>query len=397
LTPQRGPSIGVLGGGPPAAIDPVGTLWPAAAAWTVEWWIGADDRWRVPEHEVAVRQQRVQQSAVVETAMRVPGGDAVLQVYAVAGTGAPVVLDVENRSPAPFVVAFVVRGASRIVADERVASIDDAFGLTWARAPSRWARTVGAPVLVPVTTGRAESGAFPATRDRAGRLEVAFLHPVAHRTTLRTVLTHGKGVPVPDVRALPDAATVAAGWRRQLDRGMQVQLPDRALEARVRESRTEVLLRGQARRPDPAVVAALEDWGFVDEAEAAWRRLGARDRRSAATRPAVGSWSELDAIADPARLLLAVRRLLVDDPRRPGTVTLLAEHPAPWRGQPVEVRDAPVTGGTLSYAVRWHGARPALLWTAPPGADLRIPGLDPTWRSDAPSGDALLAPVGGAA
>jgi hypothetical protein len=55
------------------------------------------------------------------------------------------------------------------------------------------------------------------------------------------------------------------------------------------------------------------------------------------------------------------------------------------------VHDAPTRHGPLSYAVRWHGARPALLWEAPPGVRLRAPGLDPTWSSETTRGDALLA------
>jgi hypothetical protein len=48
--------------------------------------------------------------------------------------------------------------------------------------------------------------------------------------------------------------------------------------------------------------------------------------------------------------------------------------------------------------MRWHGERPALLWelVPRPGAgpvQLRIPGLDPAWSTNAPSGDALLSPL----
>jgi hypothetical protein len=145
------------------------------------------------------------------------------------------------------------------------------------------------------------------------------------------------------------------------------------------------------------VVAALEDWGFDAEAGAAWRRLGIRDRRRAATRPEPSSWRDAARLADDAAFLVAARRLLVDD--RPGTrdVTLLAEWPAAWRGLPLEVRDAPVAGGTLSFAIRWHGARPALLWDAPGGVTITVPVLDPHWTSSVPRGEALLAPVEGAA
>jgi len=94
-----------------------------------------------------------------------------------------------------------------------------------------------------------------------------------------------------------------------------------------------------------------------------------------------------------------VRRLLVhDDARDPSRpVALCAEFPVAWRGQPVEVRDAPVAGGAVSYAVRWHGARPALLWDAPEGVAVRMPGLDPTWTSGPATGEALLGPADSAA
>lgn len=390
-------SVGVIGGGPPAAVDPVGTLVPAGAGWTCEWWVGADDRWHLPANEIAVRQERVSNVPVVETAMRVPGGDAVQRVYGTSAPAHPIVVEIENRSPAPFVAAFVVRGAARVGASGAHASVDRAFTLSWPRAPSRWARTVGAPVQMPVVTGRAEAGPFPESRDRGGRLEVAFLHPVAHRTTLRMAVTRSRTAPDLEVKRLPDAERVATGWRRVLDRGMQVQIPDRPLEARLRSARAEVLLRAQRSHPTSTDFAALEDWGFDDEAREVWRRLGGRDRRRAATRGAPTSWAALAAVVDDAELLVAARRLLVDDPPDgTGPVALCVEHPEEWRGQPVEVRNAPVAGGALSYAVRWHGDRPALLWDAPIGVTVRSPGLDPRWESDSATGEALLAAVRGA-
>jgi len=45
----------------------------------------------------------------------------------------------------------------------------------------------------------------------------------------------------------------------------------------------------------------------------------------------------------------------------------------------------------LSFAVRWHGPRPALLWEAPAGVTLRAPSLDPGWSSHETAGETLLA------
>jgi hypothetical protein len=72
-------------------------------------------------------------------------------------TGAPIVIEVENASPAPFVLALVVRGAGQVAVDGVTARIDRQFALTTPRAPSRWATTTAAPVQLPVTTGHAQT------------------------------------------------------------------------------------------------------------------------------------------------------------------------------------------------------------------------------------------------
>ena len=55
------------------------------------------------------------------------------------------------------------------------------------------------------------------------------------------------------------------------------------------------------------------------------------------------------------------------------------------------MHDAPTRGGRVSYAVRWHGARPALLWECERPIRLRAPGLDPGWSTTEARGETLLA------
>ena len=103
-------------------------------------------------------------------------------------------------------------------------------------------------------------------------------------------------------------------------------------------------------------------------------------------------------------------RLLVDVPddggsnspscSRPIRRYLLAAHwPAAWLGQPVEVHDVPTRIGTVSWAVRWHGERPALLWDVVPhdpegqAPSVTAPGLDPAFTATQWRGETLLAPV----
>ena len=386
--------VGVLGGSIRADVDALGNVAPHHTTWHLDWWIGADDRWRMPARETAVRQVQVDDVPVVQTAMRVPGGDAIERVYGVGIGGRDViVLEIENASPAPFVAALVVRGAQSVAVEDAGVVVDRGTALVAPRAPSRWAVARGGTTEVEVCSGAARSGPFPATQDRAGRIEAALLHPVPHRTTLRVGLTGPPmrgALPIApdDLRRAPAAAAAARGWKAQLDRGLRVVLPDERLSAAVRAARGQALLA--TTRPTADDAMALEDWGFDAEAAEAWDVLSGRERKRAARRPTQPStWTEVRDARSGSALLVALRGLLAHE--HDDDVTLLAELPAEWRGQPVEVHDAPTRRGPLSYAVRWHGARPALLWDAPPGVTLRAPGLDPGWSTSEPAGEALLA------
>ncbi|WP_420625942.1 hypothetical protein [Candidatus Poriferisodalis sp.] len=99
-------------------------------------------------------------------------------------------------------------------------------------------------------------------------------------------------------------------------------------------------------------------------------------------------------------------RLLVDVPDDGGPnseerpkLRLAAHWSAAWLGQPVEVHDVPTRIGTVSWAVRWHGERPALLWDVVPhdpdgqAPSVTAPGLDPAFTSTQWRGENLLAPM----
>lgn len=390
--------IGTLGGRGRALVDAHGGISSDRLGWTLEWWIGGDDRWYVPEREATVRQTRVGDAPVVRTAVRVPGGDAVQYAYGATAPGVPdgtIVLEFENDSPAPFVVALVVRQARAVGIEGTTAFVDRRRALVMPRVPSRWSVAKGHSTDVEVCSGAAREGPFPSTTERGGRIEAAFLHPVPHRARLRVAIALGdEAIAEADLERLPGPDAVARGWAAQLDRAMRVELPDDRLAAAVRAARAHVLLAAGLRRPTGDVVSALEDWGFDAEAADAFRLLAGRERRRAGARPRrPARWSEVAELLDldePALLLLGLRGLLAFD-GADNEITLLADLPPGWAGQGIEVHDAPTRGGSVSYAVRWHGERPALLWESPEGRWLSAPGLDPDWSSDAPTGDALLA------
>ena len=387
MTAFDGRLVGVLGGGRLAAVDPAGTVRPERANWELAWWIGADDRWHFPDREAAVRQSLLDGMPVVVTAMRVPGGDAIHRVYG-ASTDAAVV-EIENDSPAPFVVAMVVRGAGHVELDGSTVVADRRPALVATRAPARWAASVDGTTRTTVASGAARDDAFVPRTDRAARLDAAFLFPLAHRARARFLVPGGRGEPPAQI---PDAEQVARGWRAQLERGMRVELPDARLQAAVDTARAALLLVGEAWITRPEVVVALEDWGFDDEARVAWSHLGLFAKRKAARRSSTrATWGEVRAGSngrDDAAFLVALRSALVVE--REHDVELIAEWPEDWRGRALDVRDAPTRNGPVSYSLRWHGERVALLWESPPDTTVRIPAFDPEWVGTTPRGEVLL-------
>jgi hypothetical protein len=410
---ERAPTrLGVLGSSAQALVDAHGAIRPDGGHWQLDWWIGADDRWHVPARETAVRQSLLGAAPVVETSMRVPGGDAVHRAYGVGGPAGLVAVEIENASAAPFVAALVLQPAPRgrlrdVGARGSWVTVEGRPSLRMPRPATRWAAGFGGDAFDTVSSGRAERRAFTHAPRLGMRLEVAFLHPVAHRTRLRLALAVGRpdrsvDLDSVDLSLLPTTNVAAAGWAAHLRRGMQVEPPDPRLRQAVEASRAALLLAADAAgRPRAEDVAALEDWGFDAEAATAWRRLGIRERRRAGRRiPDPEPWKTIEArLAEasptftwtdgPSPFLQAVRDLLAR-PGADGSVSLLPTLPAAWRGQTVDVRDAPTRAGRVSYSVRWHGSRPALLWECEQAVHLRVPGLDPTWSTTEQRGEALL-------
>lgn len=376
--------VGALGTSGRARVDERGEVQIEGEGWSLDWWIGADDRWRVPAEEAAVRAGALGAAPVSEVRARVPGGDAVQRVYGIGGPGGVVVLEVENASAAAFVVAFVVRGARSIALDGNRLEVDGRAALVLPFTPPRWSQS-RAP-LEPAAVG-ADQGRFPPRSDHAARIHAALLYPLSHRNRLRVALVTGPDAPGPvDLALLPTAERVAGGWASHLGRGMQVVLPDHAEQDAVDAARAQVLLD-----PDPgaATAAALEDWGFDREAEWAWRGLTWRARRAARRRDLTGG-------DGPAGRLLATRAALVCEQER--ELLLLPAPRSEWLGHDLEAHDVPTRWGTVGYALRWHGERPALLWEVrDPDPDLvvRAPALAPGWSSRRPRGDALLDPPPG--
>jgi hypothetical protein len=396
--------LGTLADGVVGAFGSTGLVTVDAAGIEIEWWVGADDGWRIPSSG-AVHTVRPGVAPAAEGRVRVPGGEVVVRAYAVAGEHAPlVVVDVENASAAPVVLAWVVRAApgyriGRVAIEGSTLLVDERARVALPRTPLRWAvetRAVG--VHDAVVGGDAASGPFdPAVGarrpGRRGDLEVAVLFPVAHRTRTRIAASTPDGDAV-SVARLATLDAVERGWVAALERGMRVELPDEALDAAADAARATLLVGVTTGGKRDRVVAGVAcEWGLGEQPHTRARTRG--PARDGATDP----WPRLRATAAASASLPALAAAWLGTLRgalvriEGGQIDLLPHFPAEWLGRPVAVHDAPTRFGPVSFALRWHGVRPALLWDAPDGVVVRAPGLDPAWVAVGRAGEALLAEI----
>lgn len=293
-----------------AIVDPRGLVTPWFDGWSLDWWIGAEDRWHIPAREAGVRQRLVDAAPVVETAMRIPGGDAIQRSYAIRrsaedGGGEMLMVELENRSKVPVALALAVRpynpeGLSVIerveLHEDVTVTVDGRVAMLLPRPPSRSAASTfhdGDSAAI-VMNGDARAHWPGPVRCVAGLAQAAFLYPLAHGAILRVALplvserrSRRRGVARRRVArapafptAVPAAGNVAHGWVGQSGRGMRLELPDARLTEAVEANRRFLLLLhdGTEITPGPAtyhrfwfrdaayLLAALDFYGFHDEA-----------------------------------------------------------------------------------------------------------------------------------
>ena len=201
-------TTGVVGQRWRATISPAGAIEPHDGSPALGWHVAADDRWHDPRTDTGVRHRRVAGTAVFETRLRIPGGDAIQRVWSVADGGGYSLMSVHNDSPAPIAVAFT-RGD---IATNRP------------------------PADVPIEGATLPPGA------------VAL--PVGHRATIIVGLAHSRPGPSSLPARLPTDDAVVRGWISRTDVASRLDLPEPALVEAVRAARCELLLVGVA---DPDV------------------------------------------------------------------------------------------------------------------------------------------------
>ena len=336
-----------------ASVAPSGAVLPWEGR-PLRWFVAAEDRWHVPDDEPTVRQIRIDGTAVAETRVRVPHGDVVQRVYSVPDADGITIIEVENESTMPVAIAFDHRDVltERPIADVPVEGIE-----------------------------------LPAE---------AFVMPLGHTASIRVGIAHEarREGRLPD--GLPAAAQVARGWLTITDRASRFALPDgdigASLAQRITAERCELALGSIPHvADDPAGFAlALHEIVRMGERVDPW--LPELVEAVEAIGPQPG-WDHDVALVAAGRVLAAAgedrarrdlgrildRRATAERPQRPpdgvraiawleslfarGAELLPDDLPDAWLGQSIECYGVPTADtSSVSYAIRWHGARPAVLW-----------------------------------
>jgi hypothetical protein len=318
VTHRNWTAVGNVASARRAIVDERGLVTPWFDGWSLDWWVGAEDRWHFPSRDTAVRQRLVADAPVIETALRIPGGDALERVYAVAagGSGELLVIEVENRSPVPIVLALAVRPynpeglavVERIALhDGRVVTVDGRPALLLPKPPSSSVgSTFNGGDVASLVAGQFDPQRLSAVRCDVGMAQAALLFPLIHSATLRVAIplererrSRLRGVARRRVArlpqfpsALPAAGVVARGWALQARRDMTLTLPGGRLADAVEANRRFLLLfhGGGEVTPGPYtyhrfwfrdaayLLGALDRYGFHDEVGEVLRTFPRRQR-----------------------------------------------------------------------------------------------------------------------
>ena len=200
--------LGIRGGGWNAIVNERGSVRLNDGSPVLDWHIAADDRWHDPSTEPSVRQTRRAGVPVIETRLRIPGGDAIQRVYAVADAGGLVVIEITNESTLPIAVAFT--------RPDVVSS----------RTPSpRGAQGIELP---------AGSVVFPVAHGSTLR--------VALRAAMHVVNAVANTVANVDVERLPSFEQLQKGWLKAVEQAGYVIVPEGAVAPLVARLRSDALI-----------------------------------------------------------------------------------------------------------------------------------------------------------
>ena len=404
--------LGIRSGGWNAIVNERGSIRLNDGSPVLDWHIAADDRWHDPSTEPSVRQTRRAGVPVVETRLRIPGGDAIQRVYAVADAGGLVVIEITNESTLPIAVAFTrpdvissrtpsPRGAQGIELPTGSVVFPVAHGSTLRvalRAPGNVVANVDVDRLP--SFEQLQKGWLKAV-EQAGYVIVpeGAVAPLVARLRSDALILSGHEIEYWAIGAGGDCANDPVVYILTLQELLRMGEKLNSVSAHIRVDHAarlaqcvETLLKDNKKAPilpwdvERALFAAQFVFARMGESRAADDVAAAQLRLSSAAEPPNVMPTDIRAIAWVEEKMVAVQR--------DGTVQIFGRGiPRLWLGANLECHR--VSAGpmhTVSFGIRWHGEKPALLWevAGPAGIKLTAGKCDPTWTSVEATGETLL-------
>ena len=404
--------LGIRSGGWNAIVNERGSIRLNDGSPVLDWHIAADDRWHDPSTEPSVRQTRRAGVPVVETRLRIPGGDAIQRVYAVADAGGLVVIEITNESTLPIAVAFTrpdvissrtpsPRGAQGIELPTGSVVFPVAHGSTLRvalRAPDNVVENVDVERLP--SFEQLQKGWLKAV-EQAGYVIVpeGAVAPLVARLRSDALILSGHEIEYWAIGAGGDCANDPVVYILTLQELLRMGEKLNSVSAHIRVDHAarlaqcvETLLKDNKKAPilpwdvERALFAAQFVFARMGESRAADDVAAAQLRLSSAAEPPNVMPTDIRAIAWVEEKMVAVQR--------DGAVQIFGRGiPRLWLGANLECHR--VSAGpmhTVSFGIRWHGEKPALLWevAGPAGIKLTAGKCDPTWTSVEATGETLL-------
>ncbi len=424
---ESGTLIGILGHSWRAHVDSGGNIVPLDGSAPWRWFIAAEDRWHVPGAEVATRQIVVEGTPVVETRVRVPQGDVIQRVWvAPSRERAPaVVIEFENDSARAVAIAVsqgevVAPRAARVL--ER--SPDDGLPLPSQEAflslplGHRTRVRIALPCDRAILQKSSETVEYDdylgrlndwpdvvrgwiAMCERASRFvlpDVVGAVPIIDRVTAeRCQLALDPPVEFSDAES---ATRSLISWRDLVRMGLDAPALESVVSAVELVARN--IKRSRAVTADAALALAAAAYllprsegqdsrSAFDDSVTMQRDLQRVIERAMGRRERSLAQMLSSCSGSPSRMVDQLESGLVqwtDDQE----VTLCPGGIPEYRlGANIEAHGLALgSWHEISFAIRWHGARPAVIWevVGPPGLRLRS-GVDPAWSTTSPSGEGL--------
>jgi hypothetical protein len=267
--------IGNLGSTRRAEVGSGGVLHLSGGT-TIEWWVRTADKWHVPAVDVTVRDWMLDNSPVLKSALRIPGGDVTSSIYAtVQGPREVICIELVNSTKAPVAAGLVVRsGSGRPIRVDGTTVFDGERPVAY--LPSSPTDVIAGPLLplIPDSdVNRVESNPA-ALGSESAVSEALFVVPLLHNSSIRFAsllgVSSALGVAsTPVLSALPDPAMVARGWGLQAGEAARID-GDQPRANSLRALATSLLLFGDGAIDGEWTERAAVARGFI--------RIGAYDQ-----------------------------------------------------------------------------------------------------------------------